>query len=112
MKTLCALGVLCAVASWPVAAETHNAASILKACSTEPGGPTEICRAYINGVIAGVLVDQIAREQSDPICLPPSITTEQAINVVSAFIGARPGIWSKDGNAVVGVALQAAFPCK
>jgi hypothetical protein len=28
------------------------------------------CSSYINGVITGVLVDQVAREQGTGICLP------------------------------------------
>jgi hypothetical protein len=103
--------VLCLFVSAPADAESPNAAAILKACATGPGAPTESCKAYVNGVVAGVLVDQIAREQGKPICFPAHLTTDQAIVAVATFIAQHPTLWTTDGNSTVGVALQTAYPC-
>lgn len=92
-------------------AQGANAAAILKACATTPGAPTDLCKSYFNGVIAGVLVDQVARERGSPICLPAKVTTDQVIMAVSSFIAGHQNIWTLDGSSVVGVALQTIFPC-
>jgi hypothetical protein len=62
-------------------------------------------------VITGVLVDQVAKEQGRPICLPDRITTDQAITAISGFFAENPSLWNFDGNSVVGVALQKIYPC-
>jgi hypothetical protein len=90
-----------------------NAAEILRSCGMPPGSNDYAnCSSYINGVITGVLMDQIAKEQGTPICFPDRVTTEQVRQNVSAFLKAHPNIWTADGNTAMGVALMAIYPCK
>jgi hypothetical protein len=105
-------GALFMLIAMPTQAGTPNAAAILRACATGPGAPTEECSAYVNGVVTGVLVDQVARSHDEPICLPARVTTGEVILAITTFIAKHQDIWTKDGNAVVGVALQDAFPCQ
>jgi hypothetical protein len=62
-------------------------------------------------VIAGVLVDQVAREQGNPICLPARVTTDEVRQGVSGFLEAHPEIWTLDGNSAVGAALTVIYSC-
>lgn len=81
---------------------------MLKSCLQ----PTPECTAYINGIIAGVLVDQLATEHGTPICFPNGIRTDDLRLTLSGFIWAHPEIWRADGNATVGVMLTELFPCR
>src|SRR4029077_19687208 len=53
-------------------------------------GSDRDCDIYINGLAAGVLVDQVAREQGRPICFPPHIKPEQIREAVEKFVQAHP----------------------
>ena len=66
---------------------------------------------YINGLAAGVLVDQVAKEQGTPICFPPRIKAEQVRIAVEKFVQEHPDMLHVNGITVVGVALSKAFPC-
>jgi hypothetical protein len=103
----------CAIANSSARAQSPNAAAILKSCTRSPPGSNEDqeCNSYINGVIAGVLVDQVAREQGTPICLPASVSTDELRQSVSGFLEAHPQIWTLDGNSAVGAALTEIYPC-
>lgn len=115
MKEIYAISIVVAftVAISLAQAQSPNAAAILKSCAMSPPASEEEqkCSSYINGVITGVLVDQVAREQGTPICLPARVTTDQVRQKVSVFLAAHPNIWTMDGNSAVGVALTDAFPC-
>ena len=74
-------------------------------------GSDRDCDIYINGVAAGVLVDQVTREQGTPICFPPSIRAEQIRKAVEKFVQAHPDLLHVNGITIVGVALSEAFPC-
>ena len=104
--------VLAAVLSFPVPAlaENPNGAAIVKACDGSSSDGS--CNSYVNGVMAGVTIDQVARDGGTPICFPPHMTTEQVRQVITKFLRARPSTWTVDGNAGVGLALIDAFPCK
>jgi Rap1a immunity proteins len=94
-----------------------NAAAVLKSClmSLRGSADDQNCMAYINGVVAGVLIDQIAREQGSPICLPNGMPTSVAREKIEAFLrviySTHPDALLKNGNAVVSLALMDAFPC-
>lgn len=113
---ICAIGVLLAaftIAGSSAEAQSPNAAAILKSCGMSPPASEEDqkCNSYINGVITGVLVDQVAREQGNPICFPARVNTDEVRKSVSSFLAAHPNIWTMDGNSAVGVALTDAYPC-
>ena len=74
-------------------------------------GSDRDCDIYINGIAAGVLVDQVAREQGTPICFPPRIKAEQIREAVEKFVQAHPDLLHVNGITIVGVALSEAFPC-
>jgi Rap1a immunity proteins len=74
-------------------------------------GSDRDCDIYINGLAAGVLVDQVTREQGTPICFPPRIKAEQIRKVVEKFVQAHPDMLQVNGITIVGVALSDAFPC-
>jgi Ssp1 endopeptidase immunity protein Rap1a len=74
-------------------------------------GSDRDCDIYINGLAAGVLVDQVAREQGTPICFPPRVKAEQVRNTVEKFAQAHPHMLHVNGIIVVGAALSEAFPC-
>ena len=74
-------------------------------------GSDRDCDIYINGVAAGVLVDQVAREQGMPICFPPRIRSEQIRKAVEKFVQAHPDLLHVNGITIVGEALSEAFPC-
>jgi hypothetical protein len=57
------------------------------------------------------LVDQVAKEQGTPICLPARVTTDEVRQSVSGFLEAHPEIWRMDGNSAVGAALAQIYPC-
>jgi hypothetical protein len=109
MRVACLIGVATALAATSAQAQSPNAAAILKSCSSNDD---QQCKSYINGVITGVLVDQVAREQSTPICFPARVTTDEVRQKVSTFLAAHPNIWTMDGNSAVGVALTEAYPCR
>jgi Rap1a immunity proteins len=108
MNRLARLSLAFALLAQSSHAQAPNAAAILKSCSTSGD---QLCSSYLNGVIAGVLVDQVSREQGSPICLPARVTTEEVRVKVTAFLAEHPNIWTLDGNSAVGVALQMAYPC-
>jgi hypothetical protein len=64
-----------------------------------------------DSVAAGVLVDQVTREQGTPICFPPSIRAEQIRKAVEKFVQAHPDLLHVNGITIVGVVLSEAFPC-
>ena len=74
-------------------------------------GSDRDCDIYINGLAAGVLVDQVAREQGTPICFPPRIKAEQICKAVEKFVQAHPDMLQVNGITIVGFALSDAFPC-
>jgi hypothetical protein len=74
-------------------------------------GSDRDCDIYINGLAAGVLVDQVAKEQGTPICFPPRIKAEQVRNAVEKFVQEHPDMLHVNGITIVGVALSKAFPC-
>ena len=74
-------------------------------------GSDRDCDIYINGIAAGVLVDQVAREQGTAICFPPRIRSEQIRNAVEKFVQAHPDLLHVNGITIVGEALREAFPC-
>jgi hypothetical protein len=74
-------------------------------------GSDRDCDIYINGLAAGVLVDQVAKEQGTPICFPPRIKAEQVRNAVEKFMQEHPDMLHVNGITIVGVALSKAFPC-
>ena len=74
-------------------------------------GSDRDCDIYINGLAAGVLVDQVAKEQGTPICFPPRIKAEQVRIAVEKFVQEHPDMLHVNGITVVGVALSKAFPC-
>ena len=74
-------------------------------------GSDRDCDIYINGLAAGVLVDQVAKEQGTPICFPPSIKAEQIRKAVEKFVQAHPDLLHVNGITIVGAALSEAFPC-
>jgi hypothetical protein len=74
-------------------------------------GSDRDCDIYINGLAAGVLVDQVAKEQGTPICFSPRIKAEQVRNAVEKFVQEHPDMLHVNGITVVGVALSKAFPC-
>lgn len=104
-------GLAAVLVSFSAQASPPNAAAILQQCGTATGAPTPVCNAYMNGVLAGVLVDQVSKEQGKPICLPKVAKTDDAILAVVTFIATHRELWAKDGNSVVGVALQRTYPC-
>jgi hypothetical protein len=114
MKRFCILSMSALVLTGSeIQGQTPNAAAVLKSCGMPPASNDyEKCNSYINGVITGVLYDQIAREQGTPICFPDRVTTDQVRREVSAFLKAHPNVWTADGNTAVGVALMAIYPCK
>jgi Rap1a immunity proteins len=74
-------------------------------------GSDRDCDIYINGVAAGVLVDQVTREQGMPICFPPRIKSEQIRGAVEKYGRAHPDLLHVNGITIVGKALSEAFPC-
>jgi hypothetical protein len=94
------------------AAGSPNAAEIVRQCATLGNAPTDECQSYVNGLITGVMMDQIGREQGTPICLPDSVTTDEVRSQIVAYIRAHPDFLARDGNQVVGVALMTMFACK
>lgn len=109
MRTsVCALVIFVAFSAQ---AQPPNAAAVLKACALDQNAPSTVCTAYMNGFLAGILADQVSRQQGRSICLPSVAKTNDAIVAVVAFIAAHREFWAKDGASVVGVALQQAYPC-
>jgi Ssp1 endopeptidase immunity protein Rap1a len=108
----CAVIVAAMIFTTTAHAEAPNAAEVLRACATASGAPTDTCKAYINGLMAGIYLDQTAREHDDPICLPDRLTTEDVIAAITAFIAAHPITFTVKADPVIGVAIQAAYPCK
>jgi hypothetical protein len=66
-------------------------------------GSDRDCDIYINGLAAGVLVDQVG--------FPPRIKAEQVRNAVEKFMQEHPDMLHVNGITIVGVALSKAFPC-
>ena len=82
-------------------------------CTSTPGTKGDlICRAYLNGYLDGVTMDQITREQRAPICIPDHTSTDQMREAVMNFAKAHPDTLYFGSPEFVAAALMQAFPCK
>ena len=72
----------------------------------------QTCNIYVNGVIAGMLADQVDTESGYPVCLPTQTTTDQIRAAIVQFMRTFPEFSQMDASAVVAVALSRTFPCK
>jgi hypothetical protein len=109
-KVLVALVASLAFTSSPVWAAS-SAGDLLAACRSAPETRgDEICNAYINGFVNGVLVDQVAREGSQPICID-NTNTGAVRKALTEFLNANPTILRLDSGSVVGAAYQRLYPC-
>ena len=109
LAALVALAVLS-----PVPAEARPLAPIgdsgnvfLARC--ESGRP-EPCRAYLSGIVDGLIVAGMAMK-TNLICPPPGVTTSQVHDIVVVFILDNPMLRHLRTDELAYKALAAAFPC-
>ena len=88
-------------------AQEPSGAAILQSCQVSDPN----CMAYVNGITAGIVITQIAKEQGNPICLPDHISTATVREKIISFLSDNPKAQEVGANAAVEVALEAAFPC-
>jgi hypothetical protein len=89
-----------------------TAGDLLSACTSPPGTEGDvICNAYINGFVNGVLVDQVARESGQSICID-NTNTGAVREALRHFLIGHPTILGADSGSAVGAAFQALYPCK
>jgi hypothetical protein len=98
----------------PLHAAQPKGSAILKSCeSSAPNSrEREVCDAYVNGIITGVLVTQMPKERGGtPICLPDNVLTDRVRQKIIEFIHANPLTLTVDANVASGLAIRSAFAC-
>ena len=82
------------------------------ACTSQPQSQGDaICNAYLNGFVNGILVDQIAREGGQPICID-NTNTRAVREAITTFLKAQPDVLSVDAGSLLGAAFQRLYPCR
>jgi hypothetical protein len=85
--------------------ESGNA--FLERCGKEQREP---CRAYVSGLVDGIMVAAMATK-SDLLCIPPGVTTSQVHDIVADFIRDNPPMRHLRTDELAYQALGKAFPC-
>jgi Rap1a immunity proteins len=79
-------------------------------CSAPSGDYSEgFCYGYIIGVLE--MLPMASPKISSDICAK-GVTNHQAVDVIVMFLKNNPSIRQYPADVIVGVALEAAFPCK
>ena len=103
--------LMCSIGA--AAAQTSKAGDLADACNGRGGpGGVDICNAFINGFVNGVLVDQIATKGHDPICLPDQTNTDELRGIVKEFAAGHPQALTALAAPFLARALMQAYPCK
>jgi hypothetical protein len=71
----------------------------------------EPCRAYISGVVDGLIVAGMATK-ANLICLPSGVTTSQVHDLVVGYMRDNPSLRHLRTDALTYKALSQAFPCQ
>jgi hypothetical protein len=88
-----------------------SAGDLLAACTSAPQTRGDVlCNAYINGFMNGVLVDQVAREGGQPICVDHT-NTGAVREALTTFLKSHPIVLTVDAGSVVGFVFQTLYPC-
>ena len=103
-----ALFLLTASPSWGA-----STGDLMRACESASGtSGALLCSSYMNGLGAGILADQIAREDGTAICLPNGISTDEIRNTIKTYVdGKSIAILNLPAGSVVAAAMQSAYPC-
>ena len=112
MKTaIVAFGALLAFASSPVCAAS-SAGDLLAACNSASGSSGDgLCNAYMNGFVQGIFVDQIAREEHEPICVD-NTNTGALRKALIEYLKDHANAAYLPAGSVLGVAVQRLYACK
>ena len=107
-----ALAAVALLSSVPVHSRTsspigESGNAFLDRCAKEEREP---CRAYIGGIVDGILVASIATK-TDLLCLPPGVTTSQVHDIVVDYIRDNPPLRHLRTDELAYRALGKAFPC-
>ena len=85
---------------------------ILAACVGAPGTEgSKICDAYLNGLLNGIVADQVAAERHVTICIEGTITPQLRTTVVT-FLASHPELQSLPSGVVVTAAIAANYLCR
>ncbi|WP_428350919.1 Rap1a/Tai family immunity protein [Lichenifustis flavocetrariae] len=106
------IGIVILLMGTPAFAEM-KASDFSAACSSPPGSAADqLCAAYVNGLTAGILVDQAARLDGTQICLPEGISTTGVRETLKAYLGGDARTAQLPAAGLITAALQAAYGCK
>jgi Rap1a immunity proteins len=93
--------------------KSANGARLVKDCVAKTNTQGRLdCMIYMNGVVDGILIDQISQQQKNPICLPEGGRSSDVADAVTGFLYTHPQTWQTDAKVSVGVTLQLLYPCK
>jgi hypothetical protein len=111
-RSLAASALLAMLAPMPAQAgdaepigDSGNA--FLARCGDEKREP---CRAYVSGIVDGLMVAGIAMK-TNLICPPPGVTTSQVHDLVVDFTRGSPALRHLRTDELTFRALKNAFPC-
>ena len=92
-----------------VGALALTGAALLGDCQAK-GVRRDRCEAYVHGVIdATTTIAQSAGQAM--LCIPPTVTADQAVNVITRYIAAAPDEGHMTASSLSLYALQLAYPC-
>jgi alanine-alpha-ketoisovalerate/valine-pyruvate aminotransferase len=88
-----------------VSAEFYSGNEIKSRCNEPKGSYLEaICFGYVSGVIDS--------NSNSYVCPAPSITVQQAADIVKKYINENPAQLHKPADFIVTLAIAKDFPCK
>lgn len=71
-----------------------------------------MCDSYVAGFGQGMIAAQAMARHGSPVCLPETLTSEQAQTIILKFMAERPTLMNQEAMTLAAVALSNAFPCK
>jgi hypothetical protein len=111
-NSLIASAAFMAVLPLPAQADSTGA-DLVSSCNGEPGSNEEAtCFAYLNGFANGVILSDIAKSHSTPICMPDSTNTDKLREAVKQFALRHPDTLYAMAGPFLARAIMEVYPCR